>query len=323
MKKVLLTLSMFLTVAVAVLPAQEEKKEGWKYGVGIGADFSQLLFVNPRIGSGDNRIGFGGSFNVFANYQKGRLAWKNGANWLFGIQRVGSKSNPFQKNTDQLRVGSSFAYALQDSSKFAYAADALFLTQVTPTYTGNLLKDTTSSRFGSISHFLAPATFTFTPGIEYRPEKHLTVLLSPVAVKAIIVADDRLASIPSTPNGPGIHGNPWNSALDYQNTDFQLGGSLVVKYENKFFKDRLGVNSRLSFYTNYLRNPQNIDIEWLNSFDLIIFKGLSLNLTINVLYDDDIPVQVDRNDDGIIAPGELGKRPFLTEALQVKYSVLF
>jgi len=56
----------------------QKKEEGkkikkdsiWDVGLGIGVDGAQLLQLNPRVGSGQNRVGFGGAINFSAKYKK-------------------------------------------------------------------------------------------------------------------------------------------------------------------------------------------------------------------------------------------------------------
>lgn len=327
MKKALVTFLLLLGVlqSVTVL-AQDANKENWDFGVGVGFDFAQLLLINPRVGAGDNRIGLGGTSSAFANYKKGRAKWENGANWQFSVQRIGPKSNPFQKSADLLRLNSSFAFLLTDSSKFSYAVDAQFISQGTPSFTGNLLKDTTEARVGAISHFLAPATFQFSPGISWRPEKHLNILVSPLSTKMIIVADDRLANIPNAGGTAGVLGNPWRADGDFDRVDMQLGGTLLITYANKFWKERIGITSRLQMFSNYLRDPQRVDVDWFNALDFMLVKGLSINVALNLLYDYDIPTIIDANDDGVynLANGDVtGHKPFITQSLAIKYNILF
>ncbi len=56
----------------APLAAQEDVRkepvpEGWQIGAGLGADIGQLLLLNPRVGSGENRIGIGANLTTYAN----------------------------------------------------------------------------------------------------------------------------------------------------------------------------------------------------------------------------------------------------------------
>ena len=70
--------------------AQQEPERSWRSGAGIGLDAAQLLQINPRVGAGQNRLGFGGAVNAFAKYSRNRLVWDSQGNWQFGVQRLGS-----------------------------------------------------------------------------------------------------------------------------------------------------------------------------------------------------------------------------------------
>ena len=96
-----------------------------------------------------------------------------------------------------------------------------------------------------------------------------------------------------------------------------------------FIKDRVSLKSVMSLYSNYLKNPQNIDIDWITEFDLEIFKGLKFGWISTIFYDDDILTQitnlsmpngVETNPDG--SP-KLGKRVSFTNQLLIKYAKAF
>ena len=76
-----------------------------------------------------------------------------------------------------------------------------------------------------------------------------------------------------------------------------MGGTL--KSELKFpLVTNVDVVTGLNIFSNYLNNPQNMDINWDFRLNMKINKYLSANLITNLIYDDDIWVAVDRNDDG-------------------------
>ncbi len=331
----------FLFVAnVNPLQAQEEEKkeveQGWKSGAGIGLDFAQLFQLNPKQGAGLNRVGFGGATNIFANYRKDRLAWDNLGSWQFGIQRLGAgviaqgtntASIPFQKSIDELRLNSKIGYATSETSNFFYAADFSFLSQVTPTYdnadyAGNFLSDV----FGNsrqLSKLFSPATVVLSLGMNYKPNDKLSIYYSPLGAKWIIVADDAIAA-------RGVHGNPVEGELgpdglfiNYENVDSQLGSLLKINYADKYFEDKATFTSVLSLYSNYLNNPENIDVDWTNEFAVAIVKGLQLAVTVNVFYDDDVNVQITDNDLPNGVKPFLGKRVSLTQQLLIKYNLTF
>ncbi len=286
--------------------------EGWTKGAGIGLDFAQLALINPRVGTGDNKLGFGGLGNIYANYKKGNLFWENRASIQLAIQRIGSSDKPFQKSLDRFLIGSKVGHKLNE--KLALAVEAEVETQLTPTYEGNILKPDAGQP--QVSGFFSPATMRLSPGLDYKATEHLTLFYSPASLKLIYISDQNIAN-------RGVFGTEKNSDGSFKKSDLQLGSTFKAIYNNKYFGDKLVVSSILDLFSNYLKNPQNIDVQWHNDISWNILKGFSLNLVVDVLYDDDILVQVDRNNDNKFAPDELGKRATIIQALLLKYNLVF
>ncbi len=325
MMKSLLTLLMVLCITVLsfgqagndrldeIKKASVKEGDGWVRGAGVGLDFAQLALINPRFGSGENRIGFGGLGNVFANYKKNNIYWMNSASLQLSIQKNGISSNPFLKNLDRFLLASKIGKKLND--KWGLALDGGIETQLTPTYQGNILKPVNGESL--IANIFAPATIRLSLGVDYFANPHLTFFFSPASLKMIYISDQAIADL-------GTFGTQKNdNGIGYKKTDTQLGATVKGIYTSKYFGDKLAVNSVLDLYSNYLRNPQNIDVNWHNDFTWSIWKGLGLNLAVDVLYDDDIFVQVDRNKNGIYEPGEQGKRATIIQALLLKYNLIF
>lgn len=335
---------LLILIAVALLGintpvcAQEEGEEqpekAWKTGAGIGLDFAQLFQLNPRQGAGQNRLGFGGALNVFVNHNKDRLAWENLGSWQFGVQRLGSgiiaqgadTKIPFQKAIDELRLNSKIGYKIGKDSKFFYAANLGLLSQITPTYTGtetfpgNFLSDISGLDQNPLSKLFSPATLTISLGIDYKPNDAFSFFYSPIGGKFIIVANDSIAAT-------GVHGNPVDKnisgeIISFDNVDSQLGSLLRATFSSKFLEDRFAYSSSLLLFSNYLRNPQNVDLDWTNELAFSIFKGFQAALTVNMFYDDDVLVQItDYNAPNGVSG--LGKRVGVTQQFLLKYSVVF
>jgi hypothetical protein len=330
MKKIVLS-SLLAISALGSLLAQDAaatKDNRWKFKAGLGLDLAALLQLNPKQGAGDDRLGLGGNSNFEAKYTKDRLEWINSANLLLTVQKIGDITNfdqPFQKATDNLVLRSNVSYDTKVDSKWSYWFGTELSTQLTPTYTGNLLSDTTRAKVGAIAHFLAPGNFIAAPGLQYKPSKFVTIRLSPASLKLNIVADNRLAAIPNLAKNAGVFGNPWNSATDYQQVAYQLGGFLNVNYKQGFlpFKvgektlDRLVIGSNLNLYSNYLKDPQYVDVDWQNTVDFFIFKGLSLRYIGNVWYDHDYDVVLDKT------TNRLGKGVSFTQQILVAFTMQF
>jgi hypothetical protein len=59
------------------------------------------------------------------------------------------------------------------------------------------------------------------------------------------------------------------------------------------FKNRVTLKSTLGLFTNYLENPQNVDVDWKMSINMKINDYLSANLNTHLIYDDDIKTSDD------------------------------
>ena len=305
--------------------------KAWEVGAGIGADLSQLFQLNPRQGAGQNKIGFGGAVNIFANYSRRRVSWENTGLLQFGVQKLGSGKVilgsgevidvPFQKAIDDIRLNSKFGFKTSENSKFFYAANFNFLSQLAPTYQGptaypgNFLSPVTEARSNPVSKFFSPAFTTLSVGIDYKPTPQLSIYYSPVGAKFVIVADDAIAAL-------NVHGNP-----EGQNVDAQFGSLMRVAYNDKYANDKIIFTSALNLYSNYLNNPENIDVDWNNELAYSITTGLKLSLLVNVFYDDDIRVQItDLDDPGGVRVDEngnivTGKRVSVTQQLLLTYAL--
>lgn len=288
----------------------------WNKGGGIGFDLTGMGITNPRLGAGANRFGFGGLVNLFANQKLAKSYWDNNASLQLSAIRLGGKSQPFQKNVDILRLNSRYGYNIKKDILY-FAIDALAETQLLATYTDNLLKKGTGGEL--LSKFLAPARLQLSPGIDYKPTPHLSFFVSPASLNLIYVSDDVLARIPENPETPPL-GNESG-----KNSRVQLGYALKAAYNNKYFNDRISFLSKVSWFADY-RSNLNGNVLWQNAMDIAIFKGLSLNLYGDMLYDHFIKVQVDVPETipaGRTIDDYLRNRPSYITGFLLKYSRIF
>jgi hypothetical protein len=281
----LLLACLFLSTALAAQTDEEKKtmaaKEaaakaemGWKKGGGLGLDLSGLGLINPRLGAGTNRLGFGGVLNLFAARKGEKTFWDNSFSMLLSAQRLGGKDNPFQKNNDILRLNSRYGYNILKDKLF-FAVDASAETQLLPTYVGNLLDGPDADL---LSEFLAPARIAVAPGIDFRPNAHMKFFFAPAGFNFIYVGNDVLAQLPGQPLGNEIRDNK------IQNNRFQLGYLAKAEYNNKYFNDKVAFLSRVAWFADYRKNL-NGNVLWQNSMDIQIFKGLALNVFGELFYD--------------------------------------
>jgi len=292
----------------------------WISGGGIGLDLAQLLLINPQIGAGQNRIGIGGLVNVFGNYKSGKFGWDNIGSLQLSIQKIGI-DNPFQKSLDVLKYDTKGTY--QISGKWNAGILGSLRSQLTPTYANGLLGPVLSGESGNIvSKFLAPGIIEIAPGIEYKHSEHFSVFFSPLNYKLITISDQNVANLSKGAFGTDPV-DPNNPDGAYKKSKSFLGAGINANYNNKFLKEKLIYATTLKLFSNYKKEPQNIDVDWQHDLGVALFKNVTINVLVSLYYDHDILVQVDRNKDNIYDPTERGRRLSTTEALLVKYHFLF
>jgi len=282
--------------------------QGWQNEVAIGFDFLSNVFVNPRAGSGENRLSFGSTIAARNVLNDGRFSWKNSLEIALGIQKTGKGyledyptiKIPFKKNVDKLFFKTEVDYRVNYFSKFYYSTNVLFTSQFVQTFKNNYLKDIEQEGH-PIAQFLAPSTFQWSLGMAYRHDAFLSAFFTPVSLKTIIVTNPDIAQMPVCNKQQvligSVHGNPLfieNEDTIFKRARHQIGANLQVDYNNSFFKDRFSINSRFQLYYNYLISAnKKIDMTWQNEVSLKLFKMLYFTLNTNLSYDDDIFLQRD------------------------------
>lgn len=284
---------------------------GWKFGGGLGFDLAGLGIINPQLGSGGNRLGFGGLTSLYGNNKQDKYYWNNDVSLQLAAQRIGGKDKPFQKNLDILRLGSRYGYDILKSKLFA-ALDITAESQLMPTYVGNVLKGDDADL---LSEFLSPVRIAVAPGLDFKPNAHMSFFFAPASWRFIYVGNDSLAALAGQPLGNE----------EGKNSRSQLGYSLKAQYVNKFFKDKVALTSKISWFADYTKNL-NGNVLWQNNMSIALFKGVSLDLFGDLFYDHFSQVVVDDIPDGTpasdVAPF-LGLKPSYTGGFLLKYNLIF
>lgn len=296
---------------MAAKEAAAKADMGWKKGGSIGFDMAGLALVNPRLGAGTNSFGLGGQLDLFASHKGAKTFWDNRVLLLLRTVRVGGKDEPFQKSADLLRLNSRYGYSII-GDKIYVAIDGQAETQTLPTYTGSLLSGDDDDL---LSEFLSPLRIQLSPGIAYRRNEHISFFVSPISLNFIYVHNDSLAVLPNQPLG-----NEFG-----KNNRTQLGYIFKAAYNNKYFNDRLAVNSQVAWFADYRQNL-NGNVTWQNTFDVQIVKGLSLSLFGELFYDHFSLAQIETPPAGT-KPEDLGPylglRPSYRGTFLLKYSRIF
>jgi hypothetical protein len=124
------------------------------------------------------------------------------------------------------------------------------------------------------------------------------LFLSPLAAKITFVRDERLAN----EGAFGVQGATYDEvgqllkAGEFQRNE--IGSYLKMRY-NRELMTNIEMKSRLELFSNYLQNPENIDVNVEVVFAFKVNKWFSASLQWNLLYDDDIKI---RDGKGLVGP---------------------
>jgi hypothetical protein len=273
MKKILFVFLLLPTVLFSQEKADTIKF--WKFGGLASINLSQVSLTNWAAGGQSSSSGVT-LFNLNGNYKKDNLSWENTIDLGYGLLK--ENSDDVVKTNDKLDLISKFG--VKKTEKLYISVLFNFKTQFAPGY-----KDPNTTDI--ISKFLAPAYLTLSPGIDYKPNKYLSFLISPVTGKMTIVNDDSLSASGSFGVDPG------------EKVRYEIGSFAKLELKTDLMKN-VRLNTKIDLFSNYLHNPQNIDVNWDLMINMKINDFLSANLITNLIYDDDIKIDVDKNGDGII-----------------------
>jgi hypothetical protein len=284
---------------------------GWKKGGIVNLNFSQASFNNWAAG-GQNSISMNGIISTFINYRTNKTSWDNMLDIGYGLLQQGKKG--FIKTDDKIDLTSK--YGREASQKWYYALLLNFKTQMTPGY--NYPNDSVK-----ISDFLAPAYLLGALGMDYKPDTSFTCFIAPLTLKTTIVNNTPLADAGAFGVTPAKYDTATNTVLQHgKKIRNELGGYVRIVYKRTFFKDRsVSLLSKLDLFSNYLHNPQNIDVSWETIIGFKVNKFISASITTHLLYDDDIKIKVDNNRDGIT--DVIGPRTQFKEVIGIGFSYKF
>lgn len=249
-------------------------KKNWKTGAILSFNLSQASLSNWAAG-GDN---FALSFNTYlhghAFYKKEKNSWDNTLDINLGYLKTTSIGA--RKTDDRLDVLSKYGYALNPKLNLS----GLF------NFRSQFFKGYNYSSDGSkvySSNILAPAYVLVSAGIDYHPVKGLSIFVSPITSRWIIVSDDSLSM-------QGAYGVDTG-----RKTSNEIGAFVTVNYTTALNKI-VSYTGRLDMFSNYKHNPQNIDIYMTNMFVAKLSRVLSATWSLDIIYDDDVKLFGKNND---------------------------
>jgi hypothetical protein len=250
---------------------QNAKDTAWKVGGNLGIQFNQAAYENWQAG-GVNSIAGNGLLNIFANYDNGgKWTWVNNLNLGYGLNFL---DTVFNKTDDRIELESRIDYTL--NKRWGLSALYNFRSQ----FAAGFSKPGETADSVKISDFMAPGYMLIGLGATFKPNKKISVFLSPATAKLTFVMDERLSNL-------GAFGVDSGATLRAE-----LGGYLNFTYQQTLLKN-VDLKARLDLFSNYLDDPTLIDVNSEILLFLKVNKYISANVAFNVIYDHDVKFDVD------------------------------
>lgn len=283
MRKLIFTLFAFtLTLSLLAQNTNGPKKKIWN---------TQGIF-SFNVGQGGSRNWAAGSEKftlqaaAYLNYRADRKwrnnIWENSLDLSYAI--INTNKLGFRKTDDKIDFVSLFRHRI---TKKEIVGIGGWLNLRSQFHHGYDYSETPKRR---ISGLMAPGYLTFGPGFDVRV-RSASLFVSPVAPRLIIFTNRPYSFNYQggvKPDGSQEIPLAWHYNVDPERkVRFDLGALISAKYKKEIARN-VTYSTRADFYSNYLDDPQNIDVFWTNSFHLKVNKWLIVNYNFDLIYDDDV-----------------------------------
>lgn len=251
--------------AITKVPTDTSRKK-WKAGGTYRLNIGQSSLSNWAAGGDEFSFNINTTLNLYARHKRKRFNWDNSLDLAFGFMQSSSLGS--RKNDDRIDFVTKQSYSINKKTTVGTLIN--FRSQMTNGYTYDV--KTNAKTFAS--GFMSPGYALASLGIDHKPTKELSLFLSPVTSRWVIVLDDTLAS-------RGAYGvdSGYNSINE-------LGAFATINFQKEVAKN-LTYKSRLDMFSNYRKNPLNVDIYMTNLLAVKVFKMLSFSWSVDLIYDDD------------------------------------
>ena len=297
MKQLSIILYLFCSILTLAQEPADTTGPQTSFGGEGNLSFSSTGFGDYYSGGGLGSTTVGALVNVYNNkIYANESIWDNSLRLDYGIARVeNTNDEKFLKSSDVIDLISKFGTPVKNSDKWYYSAAFNLLTQINDTRTAydaetnefSQLLGVNGQEFGTVqSTLFAPADISLGIGLDYKPNDNFSAFFGPLSGKVRMVSNDDIAA-------SGLYGNDvtydpiTGLVTDFDNSRFEAGASVIANYNNQFLtEDMLSFSTGLKLFSNYLEDPQNVDLNWNTITSLNPWKFITINYTTDLAYDD-------------------------------------
>lgn len=249
---------------------------------------NEVAFVNWNSG-GSNSISALINYEGALKYRYKHLIWSSIVVTRYGVNK--QEDQGLRKTDDIIDLSSTLGFRTNEYTNWFYSARFNFKSQFSEGY--NYPDDS-----HVLSKLMAPGYLFIGGGIEYGKNiDKFSMYFSPLTMKTTFVLDRKLANAGSFGVTPAVYDNDGNIISAGELVRTEVGILLTSSYESPIFENVIFGNY-LSFYTDYLNDFGNIDVDWQINFSFKVNNFIKANFGSHIKYDNDIKTQVETDVEG-------------------------
>jgi hypothetical protein len=260
---------LFIFVSVFAFGQNKPVKDTvWHAGGNIILTVAQTSFTNWAAG-GENSYSGTGRVGLFGNYKKSRTIWENNLDMAYG--RASQSGSKLKKTDDFIELNSKLGYQT-NNSKWFYTVVFNGKTQFSKGYQ---YSDVDTIPDFTTSEPFAPLYLNLALGVDFQPNKYLSLFISPLNSKNIYVNDIKYSQRYSI-----------DSAKQFRS---DLGALVKFKFDKEIVKN-VKFLTKLDLFANYLalESIKDVDVNWEILISMKVYKMLSVNLNTQLIWDNDV-----------------------------------
>lgn len=239
----------------------------WKRGGLFLFSLSQGSLSNWAAGGDNFSLAANSSLNYFFLYRNNRHVWDNSVDLNLGY--VNTTSSGGRKNDDRMDLLSKYGYKMDAGGKWYLSALFNFRSQFFDGYNYGTTPPELSSSF------LSPGYFILSTGFDYKPTDKFSLFISPLTSRWTVLTNRILSD-------KGLYGVPAGAhSLN------EIGAFATVNYTTTLAKNII-YKGRLDLFSNYILDPQNVDLFMTNQVAFKINKYFSATYSLDLIYDDNV-----------------------------------
>jgi hypothetical protein len=268
----------------------------------INIHFSQVQLNNWAAG-GQSNLSLLTKFDQNWNLDRERFGWDSELHLAFGLLHR-PEDRVFLKTDDRIEWSTKFGYRTTTTGFITIMAH--FRSQLAPGYA---IENGVPNRDLLNSNWLSPGYGVVAAGMDYKhPSNAINVFLAPITFKSTLVLDDSLSQAGAFGVTPG------------ETSRYEVGGYLKMNANWKI-SEEISYSLRLDLFSNFMDNPQNIDVYSDHLISLKINTWLTTTISATLIYDDDISLTKNPQEiDGALVPN-IGPGLQLKQVLSVGLSL--